>query len=307
MEYLDKLTQQRAPSSIQKVALLIIAGAGSANRCSTYRDRPLKSMPKGCRSPSNSFFDLLLISAAEMRTESNAAGLRSTIRDGNIPLGLCKDSSSWNPGKICVTLPDFTIYDADDSNLLIRVPLSKEMRLDVKSTKANELSFQIFRRKKCGLVLLASYQKWSICQKGRWRGRIEPGKMGDTTRNTKTDSSKSRGSDGFRDLLFLLTCSSEIHPWMCSIQYQRDSYVDWWMSFRDTQLSIPITKKLEPVHQNICCGGDDAGVSMPFRGADIKYPQILKMDYPWPICGSWSKITAPPRTSWEAANRSRQE
>jgi len=237
MEYstINSTPKQRAADRAYRSPLMIIAGAGSGKtRVLTYADRHL-FYAKGGRCLPIFFFDLYNKAAAEMRhrIESLAVLRPRNTWDGNISSSVfAKDPTSGIRPRL-FTLSNITIYDADDSNLLIAYHCPKKCDLEwLKSTKQTH-AFPDLRRKKSA-DLLQAYQNDPF-SKQMTRGDEVPKNAVISTRNYQDGLFKA-GAMGFDDLLFNTNCFRD-HLDVLNKYQQRFRYVDGGTWFQDTNLS----------------------------------------------------------------------
>lgn len=170
---------------------------------------------------------------------------------------------------------NFTIYDADDSKMLIRT-IVKEFNLDDKLYKANVVYNRISGAKN-RLISWQDYQK-----NPQYRSdddatlRPEMGRI----YQTYVERCYKAGAMDFDDLLFNTNVLFRDHLEILNKYQHRFNYV-LVDEFQDTNISqYLITKNLSAVSQNICVVGDDAQSIYAFRGADIQNILNFEKDYP---------------------------
>jgi len=131
--------------------------------------------------------------------------------DGNIPLGFGIRILQWeNPARL-VTL-QLHDYDAEWFQISDSYHCQKKCDWMIKSTKAKPLSFQNLRRQKKSADLFGQAYQNDPFVKQIDEAAMKP-KMGDISRNTKTDSSSRKRCDFDGFALPNTTCSSEIISW----------------------------------------------------------------------------------------------
>ncbi len=170
---------------------------------------------------------------------------------------------------------NFTIYDTDDSKLLIKL-IVKEFKLDDKLYKPNIVYNRISGAKN-RLISWREYQNDPIYLEDDIQN-IRP-EMG---RIYKAYSSRcfKAGAMDFDDLLFNTNLLFQEHPDVLNKYQQRFHFV-MIDEFQDTNISqYLIAKRLAAVRQNICVVGDDAQSIYAFRGADIRNILNFEKDYP---------------------------
>ncbi len=170
---------------------------------------------------------------------------------------------------------NFTIYDTDDSKMLIRT-IVKEMNLDDKLYKANVVYNRISGAKN----RLISWQDYN--NKSSYKEDDEVAlrpKIGAIYQAYVARCFKAGAMD-FDDLLFNTNVLFRDHLDVLNKYQHRFNHV-LVDEFQDTNISqYVITKKLSAVQQNICVVGDDAQSIYAFRGADIQNILNFEKDYP---------------------------
>lgn len=170
---------------------------------------------------------------------------------------------------------NFTIYDTDDSKMLIRT-IVKEMNLDDKLYKANVVYNRISGAKN----RLISWQEYNnnSSYKADDEVALRP-KIGEIYK-TYVNRCFKAGAMDFDDLLFNTNTLFRDHLDVLNKYQHRFNHV-LVDEFQDTNISqYLITKKLSAVQQNICVVGDDAQSIYAFRGADIQNILNFEKDYP---------------------------
>ena len=169
---------------------------------------------------------------------------------------------------------NFTIYDTDDSKMLIRT-IVKEFNLDDKLYKANIVLNRISGAKN-RLISWNEYQK-NPAYHSDDESTLRP-EMG-RIYQTYVERCFKAGAMDFDDLLFNTNILFRDHLEILNKYQHRFKYV-LVDEFQDTNISqYLITKNLAAVHQNICVVGDDAQSIYAFRGADIQNILNFEKDY----------------------------
>ena len=170
---------------------------------------------------------------------------------------------------------NFTIYDTDDSKMLIK-QIVKQYNLDDKLYKPNIVYNRISGAKN-RLISWQEYQNNPIYSEDDLANqRPEMGMI------YETYAKRCFASDAmdFDDLLFNTNILFQEHVDVLNKYQQRFHYV-LIDEFQDTNISqYMIAKKLAAVRQNICVVGDDAQSIYAFRGADIQNILNFEKDYP---------------------------
>ena len=170
---------------------------------------------------------------------------------------------------------NFTIYDTDDSKMLIKT-IVKEMNLDDKMYKANVVYNRISGAKN-RLISWQEYNRNSVYQADD-EAALRP-KIGEIYKEYALRCYKAGAMD-FDDLLFNTNVLFRDHLEVLNKYQHRFKHV-LVDEFQDTNVSqYLITKKLSAVHQNICVVGDDAQSIYAFRGADIQNILNFEKDFP---------------------------
>jgi DNA helicase II / ATP-dependent DNA helicase PcrA len=170
---------------------------------------------------------------------------------------------------------DFTIYDTDDSKMLIR-NIVKEMGLDDTIYKANT----VYNRISAAKNRLIGWEQYlvnsDLTTEDAANMRPEIGRI------FKTYSLRcfKAGAMDFDDLLFNTDKLFREHLEVLNKYQHRIQYV-LVDEFQDTNLcQYFIIRKLTSVHENICVVGDDAQSIYGFRGADISNILNFERDHP---------------------------
>jgi DNA helicase II / ATP-dependent DNA helicase PcrA len=170
---------------------------------------------------------------------------------------------------------DFTIYDTDDSKMLIR-NIVKEMGLDDTIYKANT----VYNRISAAKNRLIGWEQYlvnsDLTTEDAANMRPEIGRI------FKTYSLRcfKAGAMDFDDLLFNTDKLFREHLEVLNKYQHRIRYV-LVDEFQDTNLcQYFIIRKLTSVHENICVVGDDAQSIYGFRGADISNILNFERDHP---------------------------
>ena len=170
---------------------------------------------------------------------------------------------------------NFTIYDTDDSKLLIKL-IVKEFNLNDKLYKSNIIYNRISGAKN-RLVSWREYLNNPIyAEDDKQHMRPEMGRI------YRAYSERCFAADAmdFDDLLFNTNILFQENPDVLNKYQQRFHHV-MIDEFQDTNISqYMIAKKLAAVRQNICVVGDDAQSIYAFRGADIQNILNFEKDYP---------------------------
>ena len=170
---------------------------------------------------------------------------------------------------------NFTIYDTDDSKMLIRT-IVKEKNLDDKLYKANVVYNRISGAKN-RLISWKEYNNNPVYQADD-ESALRP-KIGEIYKEYYHRCFKAGAMD-FDDLLFNTNVLFRDHLDVLNKYQHRFNHV-LVDEFQDTNISqYLITKKLSAVNQNICVVGDDAQSIYAFRGADIQNILNFEKDYP---------------------------
>ncbi len=276
MDYLEGLNEpQREAVENTEGPMMIIAGAGSGKtRVLTYRIAHL------IKSKGVDPFNILSLTftnkaASEMRKRiEGVIGLEArNIWMGTFHSVFARILRSEAPH---IGYPsNFTIYDADDSKMLIRT-IVKELNLDDKLYKANI----VFNRISGAKNRLVSYKEYNA----------NPTYKTDDEQNRRPELGKiykiyaercfKAGAMDFDDLLFNTNVLFRDHLEILNKYQHRFKYV-MVDEFQDTNISqYLITKNLSAVSENICVVGDDAQSIYAFRGADIQNILNFEKDYP---------------------------
>ena len=170
---------------------------------------------------------------------------------------------------------NFTIYDTDDSKLLIKL-IVKEFDLDDKVYKPNVIYNRISSAKN-RLISWREYVNDPIyLEDDTQRRKPEMGRI------YKAYSERCFAADAmdFDDLLFNTNVLFQKNADVLNKYQQRFHHV-MIDEFQDTNLSqYLIVKRLAAVRKNICVVGDDAQSIYAFRGADIQNILNFERDYP---------------------------
>jgi DNA helicase-2/ATP-dependent DNA helicase PcrA len=170
---------------------------------------------------------------------------------------------------------NFTIYDTDDSKMLIRT-IVKEMNLDDKLYKANIVYNRISGAKN----RLISWQEYNNNSSYKADDEVALRPHIGAIYKAYVNRCFKAGAMDFDDLLFNTNVLFRDHLDILNKYQHRFNHV-LVDEFQDTNISqYLITKKLSAVQQNICIVGDDAQSIYAFRGADIQNILNFEKDYP---------------------------
>jgi ATP-dependent DNA helicase UvrD/PcrA len=276
MDYLEGLNEpQREGVLNTEGPTMIIAGAGSGKtRVLTYR---IVHLIRGQNVDPYNILALTFTNkaAAEMRHRIESV-IGSEAR--NIWMGTFHSVFARilrSEASVLGYPSNFTIYDTDDSKMLIRT-IVKEMNLDDKMYKANIVYNRISGAKN----RLISWQEYnnSSSYKSDDEVALRP-EIGKIYRAYVNRCFKAGAMD-FDDLLFNTNVLFRDHLDILNKYQHRFNHV-LVDEFQDTNVSqYLITKKLSAVQQNICVVGDDAQSIYAFRGADIQNILNFEKDYP---------------------------
>ena len=276
MDYLESLNEpQREGVLNTEGPTMIIAGAGSGKtRVLTYRIAHL------IKSQNVDPFNILALTF----TNKASAEMRQRIEDvagaeaKNIWMGTFHSVFARILRSEATVLgypSNFTIYDTDDSKMLIKT-IVKEKNLDDKLYKAN----LVYNRISGAKNRLISWQEYNNnpAYKSDDDQALRP-EIG-AIYKTYVKRCFKAGAMDFDDLLFNTNVLFRDHLDVLNKYQHRFNHV-LVDEFQDTNVSqYVITKKLSAVHQNICVVGDDAQSIYAFRGADIQNILNFEKDYP---------------------------
>lgn len=170
---------------------------------------------------------------------------------------------------------NFTIYDTDDSKMLIRT-IVKEMGLDDTVYKQNVVYNRISAAKNQLIGWQAYMANGELMADDASNMRPEMGRI----YKTYAQRCFKAGAMDFDDLLFNTDRLLKEHLDILNILQHRFQYllID---EFQDTNLcQYSIVRKIASTHKNICIVGDDAQSIYGFRGADITNILNFEKDYP---------------------------
>ena len=276
MDYLEGLNEpQREGVLNTEGPTMIIAGAGSGKtRVLTYRIVHL------IRGQNVDPFNILALTftnkaAAEMRNRiEGVIGLEAR----NIWMGTFHSVFARILRSEAGALgypSNFTIYDTDDSKMLIRT-IVKEMNLDDKLYKANIVYNRISGAKN----RLISWQEYNNNSSYKADDEVALRPQIGAIYKAYVNRCFKAGAMDFDDLLFNTNVLFRDHLDILNKYQHRFNHV-LVDEFQDTNISqYLITKKLSAVQQNICVVGDDAQSIYAFRGADIQNILNFEKDYP---------------------------
>lgn len=164
---------------------------------------------------------------------------------------------------------DFTIYDSDDSERVIR-EIMNSLGIDTRQFHPRAIRHRISGARN-QLVSPAEYQRLAADPFEEVAARVF----------ARYDTSLRRANAlDFDDLLIRPLQLFDQHPDVLQSYQQRWSYlhIDEYQDTNHAQYRI--AKLLAARHQNICVVGDDAQSIYAFRGADIQNILSFKRDYP---------------------------
>jgi DNA helicase-2/ATP-dependent DNA helicase PcrA len=271
MDFLTELNEaQRAAVTSVEGPNMIIAGAGSGKtRVITYRLAFL--MQQGLADP----FELLALTFTNKAAKEMRERIEKIVgkEAKSIWMGTFHSIFSRilrvHAEKLNYT-KDFTIYDSDDSQSLIR-SIIKELKFDDKTHKPKAVQ-SIISMAKNNLINAEEYE-----QKYVMDARTEV--IAKVFKAYTNRCFKANAMD-FDDLLvkpleLFVAYPEVLHRYQHQFRY---IMVD---EFQDTNYAqYLITRKLGAVHENICVVGDDAQSIYAFRGATIQNILNFKRDYP---------------------------
>jgi DNA helicase II / ATP-dependent DNA helicase PcrA len=271
MDFLTELNEaQRAAVTSVEGPNMIIAGAGSGKtRVITYRLAFL--MQQGLADP----FELLALTFTNKAAKEMRERIEKIVgkEAKSIWMGTFHSIFSRilrvHAEKLNYT-KDFTIYDSDDSQSLIR-SIIKELKFDDKTHKPKAVQ-SVISMAKNNLINAEEYE-----QKYVMDARTEV--IAKVFKAYTNRCFKANAMD-FDDLLvkpleLFVAYPEVLHRYQHQFRY---IMVD---EFQDTNYAqYLITRKLGAVHENICVVGDDAQSIYAFRGATIQNILNFKRDYP---------------------------
>jgi ATP-dependent DNA helicase UvrD/PcrA len=276
MDYLEELNEPQREAVLNTAGpTMIIAGAGSGKtRVLTYR---IAHLIKGQNVDPFNILALTFTNkaATEMRQriEKMVGTEARNIWMGTFHAVFARILRS--EADVLGYPNNFTIYDTDDSKMLIRT-IVKEMNLDDKLYKAN-IVFNRISGAKNRLISWPEYNKNPI-----YRSDDEAALRPEIGAIYKTYVNRcfKAGAMDFDDLLFNTNILFRDHLDVLNKYQHRFNHV-LVDEFQDTNVSqYLITQKLSAVQQNICVVGDDAQSIYAFRGADIQNILNFEKDYP---------------------------
>lgn len=276
MEYLKELNpvQREAVENING-ASLVIAGAGSGKtRVLTYRIAHLLNQ----KIPAYSILALTFTNKAAREMKERIANVVGPKQAQYLWMGTFHSTFSKILRYEAEHLgfdSNFTIYDTQDSRNLLRA-IIKEMRLDDKTYKANEVLNRISSAKN-NLVTANAYAQNANIQKIDASNRRPL--IFEIYKKYSQRCRKANAMD-FDDLLLQTNILFKTKPEILAKYQDKFKYV-LVDEYQDTNYSqYLIVKKLAENHKNVCVVGDDAQSIYSFRGAKIENILNFKNDYP---------------------------
>ena len=276
MEYLNTLNDpQRAAVEHTEGPTMIIAGAGSGKtRVLTYRMAYL--IQKKGVDP----FSILALTFTNKAAKEMRHRIETVV--GNEARNLWMGTFHSVFARILRSEADrigyqrnFTIYDTDDSKMLIK-KIVKEAGLDDKVYKANVVLNRISSAKNKLISWRAYRDNPAIRSEDEAAAKPHMAKL----YQTYVERCFRANAMDFDDLLFNTNVLFREHLDVLNKYQQRFHYV-LVDEFQDTNVSqYLITKKLASVRGNICVVGDDAQSIYAFRGADIQNILNFEKDFP---------------------------
>jgi DNA helicase II / ATP-dependent DNA helicase PcrA len=274
-QYLESLNEPQREGVINtEGACMLIAGAGSGKtRVLTYRIANL--MHKGVDA-----FNIMALTFTNKAAKEMRERIEKVVGHDARNLWMGTFHSVFSrilraEAKHLGYPNDFTIYDTDDSKMLIRT-IVKEMGLDDTIYKANT----VYNRISAAKNRLIGWEQYlgssDLTTEDAANMRPEIGRI------FKTYSLRcfKAGAMDFDDLLFNTDKLFREHLEVLNKYQHRIQYV-LVDEFQDTNLcQYFIIRKLTSVHENICVVGDDAQSIYGFRGADISNILNFERDYP---------------------------